>query len=508
MSEIDAVDAGEAEAESQAVAEMAPGGRRRRVARGTVINSAFLIGLGTLNLFKSFLVVAFLTASEFGVWSILFLALAFVGAIKAVVVSDKYVQQDEPDQELAFQKAFTLELLSSGALTLVMAILAPILALVYGRGELLLPGLALALVLLPLALQQASVGVFYRRMDFLRQRLLMSVDPVISFAVTVSLAVAGFGYWSLVAGALAGTFLAAVVAVLACPYRLALRYDAATLREYVSFSWPLVAAVATALLMAQLSVFFGELSLGLAGAGAIGLAAAYSSYVDRVDQVISAALYPAICRVRERGDLLLEAFTKSNRLALMWGFPFGIALSLFAADLIEFGFGEDWAGALVLLQAFGGLAAVSHVGFNWTAFYRARGDTRPIAIVTATAFLSFLGLAVPLLFAYGLNGFAAGMAGAVTVALVARWVYLVRLFPGFEVARYSLRAMAPTVPAVAAVLAIRILVEGDRTLEIALGELGAYLAVTALATVAFERALLREALSYLRGDPAGRLRTA
>lgn len=506
MSEIEEV--GTLEREAVQAAAIPPGGRRRRVARGTVINSVFLVGLGTLNMMKAFVVAAFLTASEFGVWSILFLALAFVGAIKAVAVSDKYVQQEEPDQERAFQKAFTLELASSGAMLVVMAALAPALALLYGEGELLLPGLVLALVLPPLAFQQASVAVFYRRMEFLRQRLLMSVDPVVSFAVTVVLAAAGHGYWSLVAGAVAGSAVAAIVAVLACPYRLALVYDPATTRGYLSFSWPLVAAIATALLMAQLSVFFGELKLGLAGAGAIGLAAAYSSYADRVDQVISAALYPAVCRVRDRGDLLLEAFTKSNRLALMWGFPFGIALSLFAADLIEFGLGEDWAGALVLLQVFGALAAVSHVGFNWTAFYRARGETRPIAIVTAIGFAAFLALAVPLLFGYGLNGFAAGMAGAVTISLVARWVYLVRLFPGFEIARYSLRAIAPTAPAVAAVLMIRILVEGDRTLEIALGELGAYLAVTALATVAFERALLREALSYLRGDPAGRLRTA
>ena len=34
---------------------------------------------------------------------------------------------------------------------------------------------------------------------------------------------------------------------------------------------------------------------------------------------------------------------KSNRLALMWGVPFGVGLTLFAADLVEFGIGEEWA---------------------------------------------------------------------------------------------------------------------------------------------------------------------
>jgi O-antigen/teichoic acid export membrane protein len=492
---------------ASAAAPSLAAGRRRAVARGTVINSIFLIGLGALNLLKAFVVAAFLTTAEFGVWSILFLALAFIASIKAVVVADKYVQQEEPDQELAFQKAFTLELLSSGMLMVAMAVLAPVLALVYGQPELLLPGLALALLLPPAALQQAPISVFYRRMEFLRQRLLLSIDPVVSFVVTITLAVAGLGYWSLVIGALAGTVTGAGVALAACPYRIALRYDPDTMREYLTFSWPLALAVAAGLGIAQLSMFFGELALGLAGAGAIGLAAAYSSYTDRVDAVISAALYPAICRVRDRSSLLLEAFTKSNRLALMWGVPFGVGLTLFAADLIEFGIGERWSEALILFQVFGVLAAVSHIGFNWTAFYRAVGDTRPIAVVTIAAFVAFLAAAVPLLFIYGLDGFAVGMAVSVAVSLTGRWIYLARLFPGLDIARHSLRAIAPTVPAVLAVLAVRAGLGGERSLELALGELGVYVAVTALATILLERELLREALSYLRG-PRGQLHPA
>jgi hypothetical protein len=65
--------------------------------------------------------------------------------------------------------------------------------------------------------------------------------------------------------------------------------------------------------------------------------------------------------------------------------------------------------------------------------------------------------------------------------------------------RHALRAVLPSVPAVAVVLGARLL-EGstERTLALAAGELTTYLAVTALATWAFERDLLREALGYLR----------
>jgi O-antigen/teichoic acid export membrane protein len=483
------------------------GGRRRRAARGTIINSVFLVGIGTLNLLKSLIVAGFLTASEFGVWSIVYFAFLFVGSLKLAAVSDKYVQQSEPDQEHAFQKAFTLDVLSALIFMALMLLLAPALALLYGQDELLLPGLALALLLPGLALQSPT-WIFYRRMDFLRQRLLISVDPIVGFLTTIPLAIAGLGYWSLVVGILAGAWAGALVALMASPYRLALRYEQVTMREYVAFSWPLLIAVAAGLLIAQLSVLFGEVALGLAGAGAIGLAGTLSAYADRVDTVITQALYPAICRVRDRRDLLMEAFTKSNRLTLMWGVPFGVGLSLFAADLIEFGIGEQWEEALILLQVFGLTAAVNHIGFNWGAFYRAVGNTRPLAVVSVAALSAFLAAPAPLLFAYGLEGFAAGMGVMAAVTLSARWYYLTRLFPGFEVASYMLRAIAPTLPAAAAVLIPRAAFDIERSLEVALAELAAYLLVTAVGTLVLEGPLIREAISYLRRTPAGELRAA
>ncbi|MGH6914730.1 MAG: oligosaccharide flippase family protein, partial [Geminicoccales bacterium] len=306
--------------EPQSVAPAAPPetGRRRLAARGVVINSGFLVALGTLNLLKAVIVAGFLTATEFGVWSIVVLAITIVTVTKQVMVGDKYIQQQEPDQERAFQKAFTLELGSAAAMVVIVALLAPLLALAYGEPELVAPMLALALIMPGLALQ-SPIWVFYRRMDFLRQRLLTAVDPIVGFVITIALAAAGLGYWSLIVGMVAGSWVGAAVAIWHREYSLRLRWDGTTLRQYASFSWPLVVAVGAGLGIAQLSVFIGDAALGLAGAGAIGLAATFSAYTDRVDSVITQALYPAICRVADRKALLFEAFVKSNRLALMWG---------------------------------------------------------------------------------------------------------------------------------------------------------------------------------------------
>ena len=207
---------------------------------------------------------------------------------------------------------------------LISAALAPLLALLYDEPELIAPMLALALILPGLALQ-SPIWVFYRRMDFLRQRLLTAVDPIVGFVVTIALAdrrarllepdhrhgrrlVGRRARWP---SRTAST-------------RCGCASTARTLRELRRL---LVAAGRRRRRRARDRAalgLLGDAALGLAGAGAIGLAATFSAYTDRVDAVITQALYPAICRVAERRDLLFEAFMKSNRLALMWGVPFGI----------------------------------------------------------------------------------------------------------------------------------------------------------------------------------------
>jgi polysaccharide transporter, PST family len=476
-------------------------GLRQHAARGTIVNAAFLVGVSSLSLVKGFLVAAYLTTSDYGIWGLIVVGLGTLAWLKQVGINDKYIQQDDSDQELAFQKAFTLELLFSGAFLLFLIAMLPLLALAYGNWDIVAPGLVVSLMI-PAAVLQVPIWVYYRRMDFLRQRALQSVEPVVAFAVTIALAIAGAGYWSLVIGGVVGALAGSLGAILASPYPIALRYDRGTARKYLRFSWPLFAASVGGLVVAQGSILVGNHVLGLAGVGAIALAATISQFAERVDGIVTGTLYPAICAVRERTDLLFESFVKSNRLALMWGMPFGVGLALFTPDLIEFGIGERWRPAAVVIQVFGLAAAVNQIGFNWDAYFRARDDTRPIAAASLITASVFCAVAIPLMIVEGLDGFAIGMGAVALTMLACRAFFLTRLFDGFDMARHIGRAIAPTIPAVAAVLALRAAGNLDRTLGIALGELALYVAVTAAATWVFERDLLREAVGYLRGGGA------
>jgi O-antigen/teichoic acid export membrane protein len=198
-------------------------------------------------------------------------------------------------------------------------------------------------------------------------------------------------------------------------------------------------------------------------------------------------------------DLLHESFVKSNRLGVMWGMTFGLGLTLFASDLVHHVLGAKWEDAIPIMQAFGVAVAINQIGFNWSAYMRARNDTRGLAVVGVGSLIGSLVFVIPPLVIWGIEGYAVGEIARVLIMLALRGHYLRVMFRGFSLAKYMVRAILPSLPAVGLVLALRIPESGPRSLELAIGELTLYVLVTAAATWLLERDLLREFGRYLRG---------
>lgn len=474
---------------------------RARTGRGTVINGAFLVGTSGLNLIKGLAVASFLTTTQYGTWGLLLAAFTTILSLGSVGVDDKYVQQDDRDQQRAFEIALTVQSLLGVIFFTAVLVGMPMFALLYGRPEVIAPGMTFALAIPALVLQM-PLWAYYRRMDFARQRSLQAIDPIVSIVSVLALAVLGLGVWALVCGELLGTWAATVAIVRCSPYPLRLHWERSAIREYTRFSWPLFVGALSTVLMIQVPITVSSRLLGVAAVGGLALAANISQFTTRVDDVVTQTIYPAICAVKDRTDLLFEAFWKSNRLALLWAAPLGAAAALFASDFVHYTIGEKWRFAVPLIVTFGINAALNQIGFNWTAFFRARGETRPIAVVSAFGLLSALALAVPLLIVDGLVGLGVGLCVATSLTVAVRLWYLRRLFPALPMLGHVIRGISPTLPAAATVLALRALHPGTNTALWAAGEALTFAAVAIIGTWLSQGKLMRESIGYLRRRPA------
>src|SRR4051795_4332475 len=192
---------------------------RRRTARGAVVNGFFLGGAEALVLLQGLIVTVLLGPSAIGLYGIVTTTAMTIVALKRIGIDEAFVQQSEAGQEEEFQRAFTLELALSAAFALAIAVSAPIVAAAYDDDRLL--ALTLAVSYLPLAFAlQAPTWIFFRRMDFVKQRVLQAIVPVVTICVTLPLAAAGVGVWSLVIGPFVGNVAGCAAAIAVSPYRL------------------------------------------------------------------------------------------------------------------------------------------------------------------------------------------------------------------------------------------------------------------------------------------------
>src|SRR4051812_9463725 len=336
-------------------------------------------------------------------------------------------------------------------------------------------------------------------MEYVRLRALQVIVPLGTVAVAVPLLLAGVGVWALVIGPFCGNLAAILAAWRASPYRLRLRPDRAAARHYLRFSWPVFVTAAVGLLVAQGQIAVFGIEDGLAAAGYITLAATLTRYADRADQILATTIYPAIVRVRERGEVLEELFAKANRLTLMWAFPFGVGLALFGADLVVFVLGDEWRGAIVLIGGLAIAVALQQVGYSWFAFYRARGESWPQAVESPAFGAGFGALPGPGALLGGSWGFVGRPLRCPGGPLRGRRPFVRPLLPGVRLSAIAVRAALPVALASLPVLALRLaLWGGERTLAQALIELALWLAGLALATRRIEGPLLAELRGYLR----------
>lgn len=480
-------------------------GRRVKAARGAVINTGFLVALNALGLMKGFLIAGFITVAEYGVWGLLLASFAALFGLVQIGINDKYIQQNEPDQQAAFETAFTLQLIMSLAFVALVIVVMPLYAIGYDNWEILLPGWIIS-VAMPATAFQTPLWTFYKRMDYMRQRRLQAIDPVLNVTVSLGLAVLGFGYWSLVIGTIVGAWASAFFAVRASPYKLGLRYERGTVREYATFSGPLLFQGFCISVIALTPTLAASRALGVSAVGAMAIANNISQYTTKVDRIVTGTLYPVVCAVKDRFDLMQEAFLKSNKLGLLWATPVGLAIVLFTPDLIHFAIGSRWESAIPVIQAYGAVAVINQVAVNWTVFFRAMANTKPIAVGGAVMAFGAAFIATPMLLAEGLVGFAFGYGIAVCIYMVVRFMYLSRMFSLPLMILNAVRGLLPGLTAFLVTGGVRLLIDtGERTESMALRELGLFLLVSAVMTFMLERSLMSELTAYLRNRKPTRI---
>ena len=357
-----------------------------------------------------------LPPEDFGLVGLALIVIGFGKLFADLGIGPALIQRDTLT-ERHIRVGFTLSLVMGAVLTLAVYHTAPWAARFMDDARLTGILHVLAFVFLVSTLKIVSIALLNRRLDFRRLMITELVSYGIGYGgVAITLALMGFGVWSLVYGSLVQNVLAAVIAYAMVRHTIKPLVARQEAKELASFG----AGISAASIVNYAALQGDYIIVGrMLGPGALGLyARAYNLMkipLNYFVKVLSKVLFPAASKIQHEPERFRRVYLTSLTFTNFVSIPCLLFIVILAREIIVGIYGPQWEGAVVPLQALA-LFGVFRASYNNAgAFLRAKGAVYKI-LLTQVVYLALViaGAWVGALQA-GINGVAFAVGGAIFV---------------------------------------------------------------------------------------------
>ena len=380
-------------------------------------------GLGKGLVFVTTAILArLLTPDDFGIVAFATLAVTYLSILKDFGLGPALIHRRQNVDEAA-NTVFTLNLLLGAGLTLAGIAVAPLVATFF-REPLVTPVLRwLSLTFILNSLGSIHVVRLQRELEFRRKLIPDLGRSLFKGIVSISLALTGFGVWSLVIGQLAGVLAGVILSWVVFPWLPRLTINLNLARGLLRYGLSVVGVDALTITTDNLDYLLIGRLFGNAALGIYTLAFRLPELlVLNPLWVMAAAIFPAYATVQDKPETLRRGFLTTVRFVEILCVPLALGMFLTADPLVRVAFGDQWLAAIPIVRVLALFVLVRSIGFNAGDVYKAVG--RPDILVK----LELLNVAVlvPALWigaSFGLVGVALGHLAASLVRMIADlWV--------------------------------------------------------------------------------------
>ncbi len=349
--------------------------------------------------FVSIVILArILSPEDFGLVAIAASYVAIIEGLSDFDVNRALIRIREEDRSL-YDSAWTLSLLRGLLTALVMLCLAPFVA--DARITSILYVLALAPVLN--GVSNPRFVMFERNLIYSKLAAASLTARVVSFTVTLIVAIVYRSYWALVLGIIAGNATNAALTYVLWPYRPLVSW--ARFADIFSFSgWMSLATAVTTLSMQTDRIIVGRL-LGIAPAGSYYMTQRVGAMpTSELISPLQRVLFPSFSEIAEDIPRLRRAVSESINVLSSLSLPAGIGFALCANDFVPLALGDRWlpiAPLLIILAPFLGFRATLSMTLSCVM---ALGQTRLLFNVSVVYALVHLPAFIAGTWLFGLRG--------------------------------------------------------------------------------------------------------
>ena len=372
-----------------------------RIVTGSIWLTAAKLLTTSIGFVATIVLARLLTPQDYGLVALATATLAIVNAFTDLPVTVALIQIREPTRQ-DYNSAFTLNLARGVAISAALVVAAPFAAHIYQDDRLIRIFYALALAPLFNAALNPYFVVFERELQFSKNFIVELVAKLASVAVAIVVALIFRSYWALIGSLVASSLIGLILSYALVPYRPGL--SIASLPKLWSFSsWLSLVSIVNTLNQRVDSYVVASL-MGKSTLGYFSLGNDVANIVHAPATPIMRALYSRFCQLSDDLEALRETYRKSQHFIIAAILPVGFGLGLIADPLVRAALGEEWLGAVIVIQVIAPMIALELTAGASYPLAMALGRTRALFWRDLAVFLFRMPLMIAGAYFYGLVG--------------------------------------------------------------------------------------------------------
>jgi O-antigen/teichoic acid export membrane protein len=423
-------------------------------ARGVALAASFLLRVGSL-----MVLARLLEPKDFG---LLGMVTAFTGVLslfRDFGLSAAAIQRATVTEEQT-STLFWINILFGAILTIIAVLLAPVVATFYHEPRLFWVTSVVATGFLFNGAGVQHSVLLQRQMRFTTLALIDIGSLIVSTAIAIGAARAGYGYWSLVAMSVSLPLSSTVCLWLASAWVPGVPHRGVGIRSMMRFGGTitlngLIVYVASNFEKVLLGRFWGAEALGIYGR-AFQL---IRIPTDNLNSAVGDVAFSALSRIQDDPSRLKRYFLKGYSLVLALTLPITIACALFADDVIFVLLGPKWKEAAGIFRLLAptilAMAMANPLGWLLTSIGLV-GRGLKIALVISPLMIASYIIGLP----YGPRGVALAYSAVMTLWLIPgiAWCVQGTVISFWDILRGVSRPLASIIPAAGLAFGIRLYV--------------------------------------------------
>ncbi len=432
---------------------------KRKTARGALVSTAAQAGMFVLRIGSLMVLARLLLKEDFGLVNMVTALIGVFGLLRDGLSAATVQRMSITGAQAS--AIFWINLAVGGLLALLSGLMAPLVVAFYGEPQLFWMTVVLGTILLFNGAATQHRAMLQRGMRFGALAVVDIVGLLSSVVLGIGMALAGYGYWSLVAMTVSQPLVSGVGAWLATGWIPGRPQRRSGIRSMLAFG----GAVTASTLLTYLAFNLDKVLIGrFWGAAPLGIYGRAYTLINLPNEslysTIGSVAFPALARMQNDPARLKSYFLKGYGIFLSLVLPITIGCAFFADDIILVFLGPKWNDATTIFRLLVPAILVFAFTNPFAWLMLATGHAgRNARICLAVAPVLILGYTLGL--SHGPLGVALGFSTSMVICVVpvilwAKWGTLITMR---DIVRSAKPALVSIVIGAAATLAARPLME-------------------------------------------------